>query len=224
MNQDFGTYATVAQAIAKLFQPYAEVIVHDLSTGKIAHIFNSFSKRRVGDDSMTEIDDQISLDQDVIGPYRKVNWDRREVRSITAVLRDPAGKPIGLLCINFDVSVFDGMASLAATFLKSSVIIDEPEILFLRDWKEKANKVLDDFLEQRGISVSGLSRDETIEIIGALDDAGIFTVRNSAPYVSELLGLSRATLYKYLKVAKDSGSKQQEIRGSRGKGARARKK
>ncbi|MGY6126732.1 helix-turn-helix transcriptional regulator (plasmid) [Paraburkholderia strydomiana] len=213
MKQDFGTYATVAQAIAKLFQPYAEVIVHDLSTGKIAHIFNSFSKRRVGDDSMTEIDDQISLDQDVIGPYRKVNWDRREVRSITAVLRDPTGKPVGLLCINFDVSVFDGMAALAATFLKSSVIIDEPVILFQRDWKEKANKVLDDFLEHRGLSVSGLSRDETIEIIGSLDNAGIFTVRNSATYVSELLGLSRATLYKYLKAAKSSSSTNQEVKG-----------
>ena len=211
MTQALGSYATVAQAIAKLFHPHAEVIVHDLSTGRIAHIYNSFSKRRVGDDSMTEIDDQISLDRDVIGPYPKVNWDRRELRSVTAVLRDPSGRPIGLLCINFDVSVFDGMAALAASFLRNVETEVQPDILFLSDWKEKANNLIDEFLEHRGLAISGLSRDDTVELVGALDNAGTFTVRNSANYVSELLNMSRATLYKYLKRAKTSAVTGQDI-------------
>ncbi|MBW0445123.1 hypothetical protein EN871_04485 [bacterium M00.F.Ca.ET.228.01.1.1] len=206
MTQNLQGYAAVAQAIAKLFHPHAEVIVHDLHTGLIAQIYNSFSKRRVGDDSMTEIDDQISLDRDVIGPYRKVNWDRRELRSITAVLRDAHGSPIGLLCINFDVSVFDGMATLAASFLKNAEMVEQPDILFSGDWKERTNKLVAEFLEENGLAISGLTREDTVELIRALDSAGIFTVRNSANYVCELVNLSRATLYKYLKLAKTSGS------------------
>jgi predicted transcriptional regulator YheO len=169
---------------------------------------------------LTEIDDQISLDRDVIGPYRKVNWDRRELRSITAVLREPTGRPIGLLCVNFDVSIFDGMAKLAASFLSNVDMVEQPDILFLGDWKEKANKLVDEFLEHRSLAISGLSREDTIDLVGMLDVAGIFTVRNSANYICELLSTSRATLYKYLRAAKTSASEGSDIRASAASSAR----
>ncbi|MFX6023545.1 PAS domain-containing protein, partial [Acinetobacter baumannii] len=35
--------------MAKLFFPYAEVVVHDLSTQSIVYIANNFSRRKVGD-------------------------------------------------------------------------------------------------------------------------------------------------------------------------------
>ncbi len=38
-------YSSVAQAITALLQPYAEVVIHDLKIGKIATIFNNFSKK-----------------------------------------------------------------------------------------------------------------------------------------------------------------------------------
>ena len=88
MKEVLKPYVPVCQAIATLLQPHAEVVLHDLATGNIAYIANAFSKRRPGDSSMTDLDVAISIDSSVIGPYRKTNWDRRQLRSVTAVLRD----------------------------------------------------------------------------------------------------------------------------------------
>ena len=42
-------YAPVAEAIARLFHPYAEVAVHDLASDRIVALWNPFSGRKPGD-------------------------------------------------------------------------------------------------------------------------------------------------------------------------------
>lgn len=202
MNKRLENYVSVAQGIARLFHPHAEVIIHDLASGNISHIFNAFSQRRVGDSSMTEIDDQVSLDEDVSGPYKKVNFDRRQLRSVTSVLRDDEGNSIGLLCINYDVTVMVGMAELAASFLNAETTVDKPRALFAGDFKESSHAILDSFLSARQITLAALSAEETVLLIGEMDEGGVFAMRNATNYVCELLSLSRATVYKYLRRAR----------------------
>ena len=95
-------YFSVAQAITTLLHPHAEIVIHDLKTGKIAAIYNNFSKRSVGDDSLIEeLSDYTSL-PDVFPIYTKVNWDGRKLKSSTATPRNKNKKAVGLLCINLD--------------------------------------------------------------------------------------------------------------------------
>lgn len=202
MNKRLADYVSIAQAISTLFHPHAEVIIHDLASGTISHIFNGFSQRRVGDSSMTDIDDQISLEEDVSGPYRKVNFDRRQLKSMTSVLRDHEGRSIGLFCINYDVSVMVGMADLAASFLDPGTTVEKPAVLFASDFKESAHTILDSFLKARHLTLGALSTEETIALIGDMDRGGVFAMRNATNYVCELLSLSRATVYKYLRRAR----------------------
>ncbi|VEP15300.1 hypothetical protein H1P_3240002 [Hyella patelloides LEGE 07179] len=54
MLPEIKRYLPIAQAIEMLLYPYAEIVLHDLATNTIAAIFNSFSHREPGDDSLLE--------------------------------------------------------------------------------------------------------------------------------------------------------------------------
>jgi len=75
-------FRAIADAIATLFFPHAEVVLHDLRTQKVDYIANNLSKRAIGDDSALE--DMLSDDiREVnIGPYEKLNWDGQKIRSL----------------------------------------------------------------------------------------------------------------------------------------------
>ncbi len=203
---DLDSFIPVADAIALVFQPHAEVVIHDLGKGSIHHIANGFSRRRSGDSSLTELEDIASLDQPVIGPYGKVNWDGRKLKSISAALYDGEGRPVGLLCINVDVSMVEALHAAAGAFLRLADQDARPSVLFENDWREDVNGIVGQFLSERGLSLAALSAAERAELIALLDARGLFAVRNAAPYIAGLLKLSRATLYKTLKIARDGAS------------------
>jgi predicted transcriptional regulator YheO len=54
MHRELKNYTAIAQAISLLLYPHAEVVLHDLKTGRIAAIYNPFSKRKVGEESLLE--------------------------------------------------------------------------------------------------------------------------------------------------------------------------
>src|ERR1700676_4433315 len=103
MGSDLSAFFCVADGLAALFRPFVEAVVHDLATDSIAYVPHPFSPREVGDPSdLKEI--KFAADAKVIGPYEKINWDGRRIKSISVVLRDGAGQAVGLLCINADVT------------------------------------------------------------------------------------------------------------------------
>src|SRR3990167_6647344 len=103
MSPELERYKPVAEAISLLLSPHVEVIIHDFKTKCVGAIFNNLSKRKVGDESL--LDEMAKLSgQDVFPPYFKINWDGRKMKAVSALLKNQAGKPIGLLCINLDIS------------------------------------------------------------------------------------------------------------------------
>jgi predicted transcriptional regulator YheO len=195
---DLELYFPVAQAIHILLHPHGEVVVHNLKTGKIAAIYNNFSKRKVGDESLIEeLADYTKL-PDVFPPYTKTNWDGRQLKSATATLRDKKGTPIGLLCINLDVSRWEDFRLLLTQWLSNQ---NQPEVLFKDDWREKINLYVSDYLKKEGTVLKALSKEKKQELIKALHREGAFRAKNAATYVADVLDLSRATIYNYLRTA-----------------------
>ena len=196
------TYVSIADAIALLLRPHAEVVIHDLRTGRIAHVANNFSRRRVGDESLTEIDGTMSLDGRILGPYRKVNWDGRELRSITVVLRDERQAAVGLLCVNFDVSKVQRAVEALASLMRLPDPDAAPAALFASDWREAINGIISQYLADRGQAIDGLDHRMVGELVRHLDREGYFAIRNAANHIGQVLGLSRATIYKHLKTTR----------------------
>ncbi len=53
-----------------------------------------------------------------IGPYEKLNWDGRRMRCVSNILFDDNGKPAGMLCINFNIAVFEDVRSTLDLFIR----------------------------------------------------------------------------------------------------------
>ena len=196
MSKALLSYVPVCDAIAQLLWPHAEVVLHDLKSETIAYIANSYSKRHPGDSSLTEAETEFDLASDVIGPYPKTNWDGRRLKSITSVIRDAAGKPIGLLCINHDIEAFAGALEQLTGLMSLPEKKEQSAALFARDWREAVNAIVGDFLKTRGRSIAALNGEDKDDLIARLDREGIFEIRKAVPYIAEVLKLSRATIYR----------------------------
>ncbi len=190
-------YKPVAEAISLLLFPHGEVVLHDLRTGCIGAIFNNLSKRAVGDESLLDEIGTLSDSQDVFPPYFKTNWDGRKMKSVSAVLKDRVGKPIGLLCINLDISKWEEMHHFILDLIKPTS--EMPDFLFKNDWKEKINIYVSTYLKQHVLRLETLDRAGKRKLLLALQKEGAFDSKNAASYIADVLQISRATVYNYLK-------------------------
>ncbi|QHA87235.1 helix-turn-helix transcriptional regulator [Serratia rhizosphaerae] len=196
-------YHAIADAIALLFTPYAEVAIHDLASQKLVYIANNRSQRELGEDSNLN-DLQDNLDLQVLGPYQKRNWDGGQMRSISAVLRDDNQRPIGLMCINLDITVLSSAKAALETFLSGSTLQPQPAVLFQDDWQERINTFIHQWLQQHQQTLSTLGGPARRALVEALYHQGAFRGKNAAGYVAKILGIGRATVYNYLKNIKES--------------------
>ena len=190
-------YKPIAETISLLLFPHAEVVLHDLKTGCIGAIFNNLSKRSVGDESLLDEMNQLSDTQNVFPPYFKTNWDGRKMKSVTAVLRNLGGKPIGLFCVNLDISKFEDMHYFILDLIKPTT--EMPDFLFKNDWREKINIYVSSYLKTHALRLESLDRTEKKKLLLALYKEGAFGTKNAASYIAEVLQISRATVYNYLK-------------------------
>jgi predicted transcriptional regulator YheO len=202
-GSDLAAFFCVADGLAALFQPFVEAVVHNLATDSIIHVAHPFSPREVGDPSdLKEI--KFAPDAKVIGPYEKINWDGRRIKSISVVLRDSAGKAIGLLCINADVTEFDAARRMLQGFLGVSETSAGVEPAFRDDWHEKINRFIAAWTAERHTTLDRLDRDARRALIAALHETGGFEGRRAPAYVAKILGVSRATVYNELARAKEA--------------------
>jgi D-arginine utilization repressor len=202
MTKLLQNYVPVCDAVALLLWPHAEAVLHDLSTGKIFYIANSYSKRRAGDSSLNDPEQQFDQSQIVIGPYAKTNWNGNRLKSVTSVIRDGKNKPIGLLCINHDIEAFAGVLDQLSGLIALPQTPSKHSSLMSQDWRETVNATISDFLRRRKITLAGLAADETADLIKILDERGIFEIRKAVPYVAEILKVSRATIYNRLNAVR----------------------
>ena len=197
MTSELEIYKPVAEAISLLLFPHAEVVIHEFETKCVGAVFNNLSKRKVGDASLLDEMEKLSDFQEVFPPYFKTNWDGRKMRSVSAVLRNSAGKPIGLLCINLDISKWEQMHELILGLIGSKM--EQPDVLFKNDWREKINVYVSAYLKNRSLRLESLSRGEMQNLLFELKKEGAFETKNAASYVADVLQVSRATVYNYLK-------------------------
>ena len=214
MQNTLSSYKPVADAIAKLLHPYAEVVIHDVELDTIVHIANPYSKREIGDTSYLGLDSDptdFALDQNVLGPYEKTGNDGQRIRSITAVLRNEAAKPIGILCINLDFSsletAFDSAFEALNGLIRPPNIEARPEVIFREEWQERIKLEIRAFRREKGRMQEPLNTEERRELMRRIDQKRLFYARKSVEQVASLLKISRATAYKDLNQIRKNNNK-----------------
>ena len=200
-------FPPLCDAIALLLQPQAEVVLHDLGSETVAYIANPFSRREIGEPSLLhEIDFQP--DVALIGPYEKVNFDGRRLKSVSAVLRDPGGRAIGVLCINLDVTHLQSAIDLLTTLTRVAPGDGQPAILFQEDWHERINQYVHAWTARNSVAIADLNRAQKRQLVGELASDGAFGGKHAAAYISRVLQMSRASVYNYLRAAKGAQIKK----------------
>ncbi len=204
MTHPLSKYKPIADAITVLFHPTAEVVIHNIKTDSIFYISNPVSGRKIGDISLLELDGhefgqgfehELKENEFVIGPYEKAGEKGQRVRAITAVLKDEADIPMGLMCINQDFSTFEGALDILDGFLRPPKSVQHPEILFQNDWRDQIKLEIRSFLESHDITLEKLTLDIRKKMVAHLDSKGLFFAKKSIDQLATILGVSRATAY-----------------------------
>ena len=181
-------YIPICDAIVRLMDPLVEIVIHDIAGDSISYINGKLSNRKIGDASLLYPEGLDSIDQTV---YPKVNFDGRLVKSVSVILEDKY-----LLCINCDISIFNKMQDLSSALLQMG---NQPQSLFTNDWQEKLHVSIHSYLQNHNLSFDHLSQNDKKTLTKHLFDLGAFHEKNAADYVAKVLGLGRATVFKYLK-------------------------
>ena len=187
----------LASSLSLLWGPLVEVVVHNLKNKKICFIQGAQSTRKVGDPSFLDSKD-TPYSLGVIGPYRKKGEQGLDQRSISVVMGDQTGEPHYLFCVNFQLSEFQRMHRFFQFLLEDSATPPLKEH-FQENWQDKINSFIADYLKAKGNSEAPLHKKQKKELILALRDKGAFKGKHAAQYIAQSLGVSRASVYSYLK-------------------------
>jgi D-arginine utilization repressor len=209
MGLDFlSRYIAVADAIARLFHPNAEVVIHELSADRVYHVANSLSGRKPGDVSLLKLSaEDLNGEADIIGPYEKAGEKGQTIRSVTAVLRDDSGRGQGLMCINTDYSAYEPALDLLEALIRPRQRQPHPEILFRNDWRDQIKLEIRDFLYENQLLLTGLNLSNRQRLMSRLDEKGLFYAKKSIEQVAAILGVSRATSYSDLQAVRKSADR-----------------
>lgn len=203
MKAELNNFLKTAEALSILMHPFAEVVIHDLEKDQIEAIYNPFSKREKGDSSYLDRVDFNKEEEipDIIGPYEKLNYDGRKLKSISIVIKNDKDAAVGFLCINLDISIFDKYREILNNFLTMGEFSADAKTtsIFKDDLYEQINMYVQRYCMKNHVAIDGLTRNQKKDLILELKYEGALKGKNSSQYIARALGISRATVYNYLK-------------------------
>jgi len=200
-------YIPVADAVAQLLHPHAEVVIHELYTDRVYHVANTFSGRKAGDASLLKLSaEALEMEATIIGPYEKPGEKGQTIRSITSVLRNDSGQAQGLMCINLDYSGYEPALDLLEALIRPKPRQPNPEILFRHDWQDQIKLEIRDFLIENQLTITNLNLSNRRQLMSRLDEKGLFYAKKSIEQVATILGVSRATSYSDLQAIRKSAN------------------
>jgi D-arginine utilization repressor len=217
-------YFAIGEAIAALFHPLVEVVLHDLRSGRIVRIWNCRTDRQAGDLShLHRPQDQFSQSQAILGPYEKALPFQGRTKSITAGLRDVDNELLGFLCINLDVTLIDQATTMLTSFAAAQM--KRPEPIYRNDLQLHINYLVRDYSIEVNRPIDHLNKEQRVELVAAVDRAGLFQARKSVELLAGAMHISRASVYNLLAEAKRSAKTKSKApalnaRSGRGSGTR----
>lgn len=198
------SYIPVANIIAQTFGKNCEVSIHDLTQpeSSVVYVANGTVSGRKEGQSFDHLIRQVLLSKkfkdDCTANYVFEAENGKKIKSSSALIRNPEGEVLGMLCINYDLTL--------------SYLIKEEVIGFLPAFTQDERHTEDDIPNQdvmtiidelidniiRNRDVGNLKRKDNIELIRFMYEKGVFLVKGAIDKVAESLDLSKVTIYSYL--------------------------
>lgn len=192
----------VAEGLAKTFTPFCEVVVHDLldPSHAVLAIHNNLSGREVGHPA-TELGLARIMDaefEQVIANYPNSFADGRQVKSTSIGIKDSDGQYIAALCMNVDLSMFQGFQGMLNQFVALQGAAPAQETLDPTG-ADAIRAHIDQFAARQASTPRALKAEDRRTVVKELKAAGLLELRRAMEIVAAHLGVSRASVYSYAK-------------------------
>jgi len=208
----FDHYTRVGEIISEKFSPYLEVIIHDLRNPEhsIIAIFNShITGRKIGDGTSDIGYKKLANElPDKIVNYENISPSGSKMKSSSLTIRDEHNKIIGSMAFNFDLAPFENIQEFFNTITKTNIsqLGDFPkqEQFFMWDIRDELEQELNKYIIANRLQGKALTKKDKLNVVSLMNKRGHIKKRGSVSILSELLAITRPTLYKYIKDI-DSG-------------------
>ncbi|WP_094752155.1 helix-turn-helix transcriptional regulator [Psychromonas sp. CD1] len=193
----------VVDGIAAMFGKHTEVLLHSLdvrNTSIIKIVNGNITGRSVGAPITNVALMKLTEGRDVSASYLTKSPDGKSLRSITTIIRNADNRPIGLLCINsnLDAPFQSMMRALLPDIMPVQECNHSPET-FALDHEElmqsSIRSVQNKVMQDNNISMQKKNK----EIVVALNELGIFDLKDSISSVAKSLKISIHSIYRYLR-------------------------
>ena len=201
----------LAAALHQLLGPMCEVVLHDFADleHSIVHIEGDVTHRAIGGAATDLILEKVAQNdtaQDLYG-YATSLPGGRMMKSSTVFLRDDKDCAIGALCVNLDVTDFVAIRNSLNAFVQTKDNERTTETLSDNIF-DTVQSAVAETLYEAGRSLPSMSREDKVELMNQLEGKGLFQVKRAVPIVADMLGLSRATVYNYLRQGRDGNHRK----------------
>ena len=201
----------VVDGIASVFGTFCEVVLHSLEdpSRSVVKIVNGVATGRDVDSPITaealvQLHEIAQQDGSDIRHTCKRTPDGQLFKSTSMVIRNSQRKPVGMLCININMNV--PASDFIGAFLVNEADKVQTAAHFPSSVDDLVENTVDRTIQEVNSNQQLSNKVKNKHIIMSLFDKGIFDIKESVPLVARKLGVSRHTVYLYIRQRKTGES------------------
>ena len=198
---------TVVDGVAGLFGSFCEVVLHSLEdpSRSVVKIANGIATGRdlespITEEALKQLREIAQQEGSDIRHSCKKTSDGQLFKSTSMVIRNAAQKPVGMLCVNINMNV------PTADFLQAFTIDGLSQAPSVGHFPASVDDLVESTVDRTIVEVNSnqqlSNKVKNKHIIMSLYDKGIFDIKESVPMVARKLGVSRHTVYLYIRQRK----------------------
>lgn len=201
------SYAHFCEGLSKFLGNQYEIVLHNLENfdHSVVKIINGFyTGRKEGApitdralEMMREIQSEGKRKEGIV--YFSRNKKGEPLKSTTILIRGEQDRIIGLLCVNLylNTSMFEFMKNLISGLPENGA--NGKTEIFAEDIQELISETIKEVRIEVNNDATIFPNNKNKMIISKLNDKGIFNLKDSVAITSDLLGLSKNTVYLHLR-------------------------
>ncbi|CAH1230147.1 Transcriptional regulator DauR [Paenibacillus allorhizoplanae] len=217
IQDEFVFLTDMVTGLAAQFGENCEVVLHDLTgsyESSIVAIANGhITGRKVGDPG-TNLGLELLRGNHVNGNkfnYLTQTKDGRILRSSSMYMKNKAGKIIGSLCINMDITDLMVAEKTLKNLINPAGEQAEVRESFVTSVSDLLDALIQEAQEVIDKPVAVMTKEDKMRMIQLLDAKGAFLIKKGGEKICTYLNISKYTLYSHLEEGKSNAKESESL-------------